>query len=119
MADISKYEDYVIARIEEMEQDPEDYNIERVALIMQGLFYDVEPTGREKEHVDELIERNMWWSLDDYRDWAYDILEGNGMIDEVDCDGVADCLMAYMNGLDPAEIASDDLEEIISDNKRL
>lgn len=119
MAEISKYEAYVIARIEEMEQDPADYNIERVALIMQGLFYDVEPTGREKEHVNQLIERNMWWGLDDYRDWAYDVLEGYGVLDEVDCDGVADCLMEYMNGLNPAEITEDDFAEIVSDNKRL
>lgn len=31
MAEIGEYEAYVIARIEEMEQDPEDYNIEKIA----------------------------------------------------------------------------------------
>lgn len=61
MAEISEYEAYVIARIEEMEQDPEDYNIEKIARIMMGGYCSIPPTEEEAEHVTELIGRNMLW----------------------------------------------------------
>lgn len=119
MAEISKYEDYVIARIEEMEQDPADYNIEKIARIMMGGYCSIPPTEEEAEHVTELIERNMWWGIDDYRDFADDEIEARGMYGEVDSDGVAECLMEYLNGEDPNEMCMEDFDEIISDNKRL
>ena len=58
-------------------------------------------------------------SSPDYRDFADDEIEARGMYGEADSDGVAECLMEYLNGEDPNEMCMEDFDEIISDNKRL